>query len=150
MAQDMIQLVYVSEATQPFTAESLEALARGSAENNQTQGITGFLVHHDGHFFQVLEGDRAKVEALYAKIEDDDRHQGCRLLYSAESDKQVLTDWFMRNVSLQTSQGLFPPEVFDKLAEAVKEGISNKKDATRAVRDFVRIINQLPQRAPTA
>ncbi|MEM7363377.1 MAG: BLUF domain-containing protein, partial [Pseudomonadota bacterium] len=36
-------------------------------------GVTGMLLYHEGSFLQALEGDRAVVEALYERIEEDPR-----------------------------------------------------------------------------
>ncbi|MFC6669292.1 BLUF domain-containing protein [Marinobacterium aestuariivivens] len=73
---ELIRCVYSSAANNPAMGETeLESLLNISRRNNAELGITGMLLFHKGSFFQILEGERAKVEALYSKIELDDRHR---------------------------------------------------------------------------
>ena len=74
MASTLTHLIYSSAATKPFSANQLEELLGKSRSNNARQGITGMLLHVDGSFFQVLEGEAADVDAAYARIEQDSRH----------------------------------------------------------------------------
>ncbi|MEP7187723.1 MAG: BLUF domain-containing protein, partial [Roseiflexaceae bacterium] len=62
----MYYLSYASVAVTPFTSAALQALLLTSRRNNMQLGITGMLLYKDGEFMQVLEGEQAAVQALYA------------------------------------------------------------------------------------
>lgn len=76
MSQDheLIMLSYTSIASHLMTHEELIQLLQQARKNNQSNGITGMLLYMEGCFFQVLEGERSTVEALYFKIGQDKRH----------------------------------------------------------------------------
>ena len=143
MSQNLVQLVYVSEATTPFTLRQIDELAARSAARNEEDGITGFLVHHLGHFFQMLEGPEAKVRATYARIQQDPRHTKCETLYDGPTDRQVVGSWFMRNVVLDAQDpDSFDPQALEYLREAVVDGVTNRAQAARSVRNFVRVVSE--------
>ena len=62
---------------------AFEEIIKISARNNQRDGLTGALVLLDGCFVQVLEGRRARVDALMRRVMDDPRHR----------ELVVLGDW---------------------------------------------------------
>jgi hypothetical protein len=60
-------LIYVSRARQPMTTDALAELREQSAAANRSAGVSGCLLYRDGHFMQLLEGQRDHVMALYEK-----------------------------------------------------------------------------------
>ena len=68
------QLVYRSKATATFSEEDLARITSDSLPFNEANGITGILLFDGEYFFQVLEGECEKVEALYEHIKKDRRH----------------------------------------------------------------------------
>jgi hypothetical protein len=52
--------------------------------NNTLLGITGLLLHIDGGFLQILEGDERAVRELYSRIAADRRHREPRILLDRE------------------------------------------------------------------
>ncbi len=91
----MHYIVYVSAAVKPFSKAALLELLNKARENNQRLGITGLLLYKDGDFIQLLEGERAKVEALFQTISADPRHGGTIVLVEGEADQRLFTDWSM-------------------------------------------------------
>lgn len=104
----MIQLLYVSTATRPFDDAQLRALLALARQRNSQAGITGALLHQDGAFLQVLEGPTAPVEALYAKLGRDPRHQRVTLLARNEIPEANFPDWSMGFVDVKGSAALLP------------------------------------------
>lgn len=88
-------LIYVSDATAPMTQEGFDALLRQSRAYNRASGITGCLLHRDGHFMQLLEGRRESVLALMAHIRADTRHRNVRTVIEIPMRRRVFTDWSM-------------------------------------------------------
>ena len=91
----MLQLIYVSAATVEFSVADLQQLLAGARENNESLGVSGMLLFHEGSFLQVLEGDEDVVLALYRKIEQDDRHTNVKMLLRSEVDERSFGDWKM-------------------------------------------------------
>src|ERR1700743_3762484 len=76
----MHKLLYVSNTRRDFPDDGLRAVLATSRKNNAALGVTGLLLYIDGGFLQVLEGERAVLQALYAKIAKDPRHWDTKLL----------------------------------------------------------------------
>ena len=84
----MFQLIYASTATQPFDEEALRTLVQHARQKNKGLGITGMLVHRNGSFLHVLEGEEEAVRRLYDTIRTDDRHQWVTLLKTAALEER--------------------------------------------------------------
>jgi hypothetical protein len=82
----MRQLVYASNASD-LAADELDAIVTVARRNNQMLGLTGLLIHGDGGFLQLLEGEERAVRDTYGRICTDTRHQGPRLLLDRESPR---------------------------------------------------------------
>jgi hypothetical protein len=79
----MRQLLYVSNAARDIAPRALDAILSASRANNVLLGITGLLLHIDGGFLQILEGDERAVRELYARIAADRRHREPRTAHPA-------------------------------------------------------------------
>ncbi len=88
------QLIYVSAATQPFGDAALRALVAHARPYNHARGLTGLLLHSEGLFLQVLEGEKAAVRELYyERIARDPRHAHLRLLADGPAAERIFPDW---------------------------------------------------------
>jgi hypothetical protein len=91
----VIQLFYTSLARTPFTAAQLETLLEKARAVNVGLEVTGMLLHQDGAFLQVLEGEVAAVGTLYDKISRDRRHDRVLMLARQEVAARSFPDWSM-------------------------------------------------------
>lgn len=90
----LYHLVYQSQASHPFTSSELGDLLQQALPNNQQHDITGILLYTpDGQFMQLLEGPKTPVEATYARIAQDPRHQHCRIRMAGPWSKRSFTEW---------------------------------------------------------
>lgn len=97
----LVRLVYASRSTEPVTSEMLEQILASSRENNKATGITGVLCLCQDHvFLQVLEGGRAPVNELYAKLLTDGRHKDVLLLDYEEIHERQFANWRMGRVEM--------------------------------------------------
>ncbi|MEA3207579.1 MAG: hypothetical protein QOE70_636 [Chthoniobacter sp.] len=101
----MFSLAYVSSAIHEFTKSELLDLMSKAAANNSQRGLTGMLLHKDGNFMQVLEGEEGTVRAIYSKIADDRRHRGLLILLQGHQPDRMFPAWSM------TFRDLNSPEV---------------------------------------
>jgi len=98
------QTIYSSESTIPMQSDDLEELLEHARNRNGIQGISGALVYSDGMFLQILEGDRAKVQALMASIRNDLRHENVTILREGEISSAKFSSWKMAYVSATPEQ----------------------------------------------
>ena len=95
MTIELIQCIYASAASRDFETAELAELLQAARENNAKLGLTGMLLYAEGSFFQVLEGQPDVVEALYAKIERDRRHDQVTLVIKEPIPKRYFDAWTM-------------------------------------------------------
>ena len=101
-ADQCYRLIYRSHSLLPDGGKDEAALAdilKQARTNNADLGITGALMLYDDWFAQVLEGPQASVEALYAKIKADTRHDGVRLNEAGIAPKRLFGKWAMAVVA---------------------------------------------------
>ena len=91
----MYTLTYESTATNTVKGAEMEELLEKARTNNSRDGITGCLIYYKGSFVQLLEGDKKKIEALYAKIQKDERHKNVTLFAEDEISTRMFPNWGM-------------------------------------------------------
>lgn len=95
-----VRLLYVSRAKGPQTTTVTTSILLQAQVHNQVLGITGLLCQGQGFFFQVLEGDRSQVNALYRRICLDTRHKDVELLQYEEMSERRFKQWSMALIKL--------------------------------------------------
>lgn len=95
MQNPVYRVVYVSSAAGLFDKPALLDLLNKARENNRKLDVTGMLLYRDGDFIQLLEGERATVEALYRTIAGDPRHTGATLILEEYATERLFSDWSM-------------------------------------------------------
>jgi Sensors of blue-light using FAD len=90
----MKQLIYYSH---PFGFDEaiLSGILMQARRNNKRDGITGALLCRHDMYLQLIEGPEAVIDALYAKISEDDRHGDVQLALSSEVDQRMFPEWEM-------------------------------------------------------
>ncbi len=89
----MYCLVYMSRPTREMGDEEVRDLLRRAKINNGRDGITGILIHDRRRYLQYLEGDEARVEATFARISIDPRHQAIIRLHSGTISGRQFPEW---------------------------------------------------------
>ena len=90
-------VAYRSVPAMPREGREAEVLAilKAARTKNATHGITGGLLIADGHFIQVIEGDRGAVDQLMGMIARDPRHAEFEIFYHGDRDERYFGDWAM-------------------------------------------------------
>lgn len=105
--RELVQLIYVSRATfeldsrQRGIEPAVAQILRRSRVNNRRDGLTGVLCFGDGCFFQCLEGEAEMVDALYARIQHDDRHCEVKQVLRKPIAHVSFSDWSMKYVVIE-------------------------------------------------
>jgi len=92
---DLMHCIYASAATRHFETAELTALLHAARLHNDGAGLTGMLLYTEGSFFQVLEGAPEAVDALYAKIERDKRHDHVTRIVTEAIPRRSFAQWTM-------------------------------------------------------
>lgn len=96
----LAQLVYISDATQPFDSPALNQLVTLASAANADQSITGVLIYGNNTFLQLLEGEQLVVYRLFEKIKLDPRHSRVRMLACYPIRDRSFEAWNMRLLNL--------------------------------------------------
>lgn len=91
----LYHIAYVSSARRSPSTREIEEILEVSRRNNARDGITGLLLTRHEQFFQILEGEKAAVEACYARIARDRRHTELALIWEDEIAGRAFPDWEM-------------------------------------------------------
>jgi hypothetical protein len=90
----MKQLIYRS---QPFGFDNatLAGILMRARPNNRRDDITGALICRHDLYLQLIEGPAEAIDALYARIVNDDRHADVRLLLVRDFAARLFPTWAM-------------------------------------------------------
>ena len=118
----MLQLTYISTATEQVTDRSVDEILATSRLNNAAGGITGLLLYDGRRFLQALEGDAALVNAAFHRIKQDRRHKAVVMLSSKDVEERAFGNWAMAaGRASPTAGGRSIPEQVDALTQAVAD-----------------------------
>jgi hypothetical protein len=88
-------LIYRSVAQKALSDKELSELLLNSRTYNKEEQITGILLHAEGEYMQVLEGEEAAIKRLYARIEADHRHTEVRMVTDGTTLFRIFPRWSM-------------------------------------------------------
>lgn len=96
MTKELYRLVYRSRARiSDDDVAGRDAIFKISLKNNHRDEITGCLAQPDGHFVQVIEGAKNKLDALMDRIRSDERHQDLTVLGEWKINGRLFRGWAM-------------------------------------------------------
>lgn len=99
---ELVHCIYTSAARSPsFGRKELDELLAISRANNAAHGVTGILLFDKGSFFQILDGERETVAALYTKIAADPRHIRINKIMVEPIAERDFAEWTMGHVELR-------------------------------------------------
>lgn len=101
---NLVHMIYCSAARSVVEPQALRELLETCRRNNAEQGITGVLLYRDGSFFQILEGDQAAVETLYARISHDQRHFLVSKIIQEPIEQRDFGNWSMGFAALDEQE----------------------------------------------
>ncbi|MBI1391956.1 MAG: hypothetical protein GC152_04365 [Alphaproteobacteria bacterium] len=92
-SHDLILIAYRSRPKDDLALDELARLVSIAREANAATDITAALLHRDDVFIQWLEGPKAAVERLFAKIECDPRHADVEVLVNRTATARLFARW---------------------------------------------------------
>ena len=101
----MLQLAYVSRASNTLAPDDVFKIIETSARNNSRDDLTGFLIFAENRFFQVVEGSRSAIDALLSRLGEDTRHSQIEILSQTEIAQRAFPNWRMKRLKPDTRIG---------------------------------------------
>jgi Sensors of blue-light using FAD len=92
----LIELSYVSEATNDMGILGLMNLLEDAVHKNKRNGITGVLFYDNRIFGQIIEGYPQHVELIWKAISADPRHSKVQVLDINSLQKRRFSNWSMK------------------------------------------------------
>lgn len=99
----LYRIIYASRACNVSLAD-LESILDACQRNNPLRCISGMLLFDNGHFLQLLEGDRGAVSDCFLRIAKDTRHRDVQLLICGPIEARLFTRWSMYHVATHGAQ----------------------------------------------
>lgn len=93
--ENLVHLIYSSASSAGMSNDELMILLEKARQRNESLGVTGMLLHDEGSFFQVLEGDAKVVGDLFKAIAQDNRHDRIVKLIYEPIEERSFSEWSM-------------------------------------------------------
>ena len=135
----LFRLAYISTSLLAGRSAARRGAALGdillmSRRNNEAVHVTGALLATESNFAQVLEGERADVETIYARISIDPRHKDLVLLLAGSLTAREFPKWSMAFIG--------PSHSADEAVRRVAGNLSATERGDRA-RHFVTFMRDM-------
>lgn len=136
----MKTLIYMSRFAYPMSDAEIDNLGKLAGERNCVRGITGVLLCLNETFFQILEGETAVIDALFASIKRDVRHKDivC-LINEVGASTRLFPERYMHTINLNTNN--------DVLVQPVKILLQQLTQSHRIIERYTQpsVMNRLMQ-----
>ncbi len=139
----IVQLTYGSCATEKFELDDLYKIVAKANKTNQLKNVSGLLVFHENCFYQILEGEEEKVNAIFDKIKNDPRHHDVKMGCKNYTDKRLFEDHYGMSLYYPSSEDL-PEDQMDTFEEALyKLSYFSKSSTVCEVKFFEKIRDKI-------
>lgn len=128
----LVQIIYASRPF-GFDQATLSNLLLDSRRANQRDNITGALIARHDLYLQLLEGPQPKVEAVYDRILNDDRHVDIIKLMDRQIETRLFPGWAMRDD---------PADSWVWTIEEVRDGAIERATEDEVLGFFTRLAEQ--------
>ena len=91
----MKNIVYVSTSVKLMHENQLMDILHNSRQHNAALNISGVLLYSEGTFIQVLEGRDGVIDALYSRIQADQRHTNVIKIIDEPITEKSFAQWLM-------------------------------------------------------
>tara|TARA_B100000809_G_scaffold187176_1_gene185427 strand:+ start:6227 stop:6643 length:417 start_codon:yes stop_codon:yes gene_type:complete len=89
------RIIYTSKVTTEFSKRSLLDLLHDSRTFNRIDNISGVLMHRDGVFLQIIEGDSVVIQDLFSRLRTDIRHNEVKIIFDCFVNSRLFSNWTM-------------------------------------------------------
>ena len=96
--------IFTSTLVSSLAKQDLVGILRKSRLHNAQWGISGVMLHANGHIIQVIEGDEKAVDALWKRIEQDPRHTHVMRIFNRPVGHPLFGAWSMGYATITARQ----------------------------------------------
>ncbi len=126
---DLVELKYLSEASDGINIWGLTEIVKISVASNESHEITGILFFDQGYFGQILEGPRGEVEEVWGRIKNDTRHHNIELLGIVEIEERRFPKWSMKLFNVEEFTEAFP-----QFSELIRQMVDPEAEKLRIMK----------------
>ena len=118
------RVIYTSRAVKDFSKRELLDLLHDARAYNSVDKICGVLMHRNGYFLQVLEGEPEAIDNLLVRLIRDTRHADLKIIHDSSVDSLLFSNWAMGSADLESPElSLIPGLRTDLSSEEVIQGL---------------------------
>lgn len=110
-------ICFISTINNSFPVEEIESLLAEWQEKNNSKNIKGMLLFSEGHFFQVLEGEKENVLDLFHRIKKDPRHFNIIQVVGKDLSRGSFDHYIVEHLR---EPGFSRPRLISEYCESVK------------------------------
>ncbi|MFT6856554.1 MAG: hypothetical protein ACJA0X_002534 [Cyclobacteriaceae bacterium] len=89
------RIIYTSQATKQFDTRNLLNLLHDARAFNSIDKISGVLIHKEGSFLQIIEGESQAVDDLFTRLGRDPRHNEIKMIHDTSVKNRIFSNWAM-------------------------------------------------------
>jgi len=120
---------YLSTANRDLNQDEVAELLDLTEIRNNNAGVNGLLIYSEGNFFEVIEGEEAKIKELFKNIKEDSRHRNIMVVFKKKIDKPLFDDKEANFISENTKHRQMKVENFlyyiKDLDESMQKAVKN-------------------------
>lgn len=102
MNESLYRLLYISRNSingdNNALQKEISQILRSARKNNSKVDVTGALMFTSDYFAQALEGPHDRVQALFDRIQQDDRHSDMFMIDFSKVQSRIFAEWAMAYV----------------------------------------------------
>lgn len=131
-------ICYVSTVSTDFKQQAVMQLFDFVVKKNKELGITGLLLHSDGNFMQLMEGDKEIIDMLYKNIKEDPRHHHLIEILNESIEHRIYENYETGFSIINTEKAIFKLRLFVNWLEQNFEGKIKKR--AELIQPFIKYI----------
>ncbi|OJW14426.1 MULTISPECIES: BLUF domain-containing protein [unclassified Mucilaginibacter] len=131
----MKTIVYVSKSAYPMHENQLLDILHSSRIHNAALKISGVLLYSEGTFIQLLEGKDNFIDALYKRIQADERHKNIITLVDRSTPEKSFEQWLMGFAVTDANKTEKLVGYLKSISDLDLDNKSN--EAVSAIKDFI-------------
>jgi hypothetical protein len=113
------RIIYKSQAILTFNKRKLLDLLHESRSYNSIDNITGLLMHKEGFFLQVFEGEPSVIENLLNRILNDTRHTKIEVVQDCPANNRLFSNWTMACLDFDEPELSLLPGMLTDLSDPI-------------------------------
>lgn len=120
--------------------DELQKIYASCTRNNVSNEVTGVLLHEGGYFVQLLEGEKASLEDVMARVTQDARHADIVVVVDEPIEQRQFPDWAMETFYLSNPE-ILQASTLENLRDIYLN--SNKMESSKFVLFLKEMLDQI-------